>query len=146
MPDKVQALLRREERQRDRDQLDDLVERARARGAQEGLQLRKRLFDRIEVRTVGRQKAKPGADPFDRGVHFRLFVHREVEHAGRRGGLSFRAWDTVNLADQLQRLLTDDALVAELRASARPIAENFSVTNMTDRVLDHLGLPRAPSA
>jgi len=57
-----------------------------------------------------------------------------IEADGRRGGLTFKAWNTADLAAQLERLLTDDALHGELSASARPIAERFSVARMTDRV------------
>jgi glycosyltransferase involved in cell wall biosynthesis len=64
-----------------------------------------------------------------------------VEAGGVRGGLAFQAWSTGDLADQLQRLLTDDGLHAELSRNARPIAETFGVGNMTDRVLAHMGLP-----
>ena len=48
------------------------------------------------------------------------------------------------LAAQLERLLTDDALVAELRANARGLAELFSVARMTDAVLAHMNLPPRP--
>ena len=48
---------------RDRDELDDLVEAARSRNPQERLQLRKRLFDRIEIRTLGRQKVGSARRP-----------------------------------------------------------------------------------
>ena len=65
-----------------------------------------------------------------------------IEVEGRRGGLAFRAWDTESLADQLGRLLMDEGLHRELAGSARNIAEKFSVGNMTDAVLEHLGLPR----
>jgi glycosyltransferase involved in cell wall biosynthesis len=67
-----------------------------------------------------------------------------IEAGGRRGGLSFKAWDSADLAAQLRRLLTDDALHGELAGNARPIAEAFGVANMTDRVLAHLGLPPRP--
>ncbi len=81
MLNEVQAFRRRKELQRERDERDDLVETARSRGAQEGLQLRKRHFNRIEVGTVGREKAQPRADPFDRRLDLRLFVGGEiVEH------------------------------------------------------------------
>jgi hypothetical protein len=78
VPDEIQALARREELERDREALDDLVEVAWSRRPQEGFQLRKRQFDRIEVRTVGRQKAQPRPCGFDRGLDLRLLVHREV--------------------------------------------------------------------
>jgi glycosyltransferase involved in cell wall biosynthesis len=65
-----------------------------------------------------------------------------IEADGRWGGLSFKAWDTADLAAQLERLLRDDALHRELSTNARPIAEHFSVAHMTDHVLEHLGLAR----
>jgi glycosyltransferase involved in cell wall biosynthesis len=58
----------------------------------------------------------------------------------RCGGLTFEAWNTTDLASQLEKILTDGALHAELMTNARPIAEQFSVSNMTDRVLAHLGI------
>jgi glycosyltransferase involved in cell wall biosynthesis len=69
-----------------------------------------------------------------------------VDVDGRRGGLTFNAWDPTDLATQLQRLLTDDAFYAELRTNARPLSELFTVSNMTDRVLAHMGLPPRPTA
>jgi glycosyltransferase involved in cell wall biosynthesis len=68
-----------------------------------------------------------------------------VEVDGKRGGLTFNAWDTTDLAAQLQRLLTDDTLYAELRINARPLSELFTVANMTDRVLAHMGLTAKPA-
>ena len=89
MPHKVAALARREELQRDRDELDDLVEAAGSGGPQKRFQLRKRELDRIEIRTVGRQKAEAGADAFDRRLHLRLLVYGEViedDHVTRLEG------------------------------------------------------------
>src|SRR5207237_10570468 len=48
----------------------------------------------------------------------------------RRGGLSFEAWNSADLAGKLQTLLTDESLHRELSANARPIAEQFSVARM----------------
>jgi hypothetical protein len=78
MPDEVQALLRREELQCDRDELDDLVEAARSHRSQKRFQLRKGEFNRIEIRTVGRKESQAGPDAFDRGLHVRLLVDRQV--------------------------------------------------------------------
>jgi hypothetical protein len=90
MPHEVEAFLRREERQRHRDEFDDLVEGARAHGAEKRFQLRKRELDRIEIRTVGREKTQARADTFNRGLHLRLLVHGEVveddDIAGAEGG------------------------------------------------------------
>jgi glycosyltransferase involved in cell wall biosynthesis len=60
------------------------------------------------------------------------------------GGLTFRAWDTHDLADQMERMLTDDSLYSNLAANTRKIAETFSVERMTDQVLAHLGLANHP--
>lgn len=78
MPDEIQAFLRREELERDRDELDHLVEAARSRRAEKRFQLGKGEFDRIEIRTVGRQKPQPRTDPLDRRLHLGLLVHRQV--------------------------------------------------------------------
>lgn len=78
MPDEVDAFGRREQLQRDRDELDHLIEAPGSRGAQEGLQLRKRHLDGIEVRTVRGQEPEARADAFDGRLHRRLFVHHQV--------------------------------------------------------------------
>ena len=81
MPHEIPAFLRREERQRDRDEFDDLVEATRSRRAQKGLQLRKRELDGIEVGAVWRQESDEGPRLFDGGLHGRLFMDGEVvEH------------------------------------------------------------------
>ncbi|HTW94556.1 MAG TPA: glycosyltransferase family 4 protein [Tepidisphaeraceae bacterium] len=69
-------------------------------------------------------------------------VKEAVRWNGAVGGLTFKAWDTADLARQLERLLTDDALHAELAAQSRAVASNFSVEKMTDGVLGHLGIER----
>ncbi|HSI37435.1 MAG TPA: glycosyltransferase family 4 protein [Tepidisphaeraceae bacterium] len=73
-------------------------------------------------------------------------IQEVIEVDGRRGGLAFRAWDSASLAEQLDRLLTDDVLYAELRAAARPLSELFTVERMTDAVLAHMGLPPRPTS
>jgi len=59
---------------------------------------------------------------------------------GRWGGLTFKVWDSADLAEQMQRLLTDETLYATLAGNERGIAEQFSVDAMTDGVLKHLGV------
>ena len=78
MPHEVEAFSRCKELQRDRDKLDDLVEVARSRGAQKRFQFGKRELDRIEVWAVGRQEAEMRPDAFNRRLHLRLFVHRQI--------------------------------------------------------------------
>lgn len=78
MPDVVGALVRHEEFERGGQQFTDVVKRPWAEGAIERLQFGERLFDGIEVRTVGREKAQPRAGVFDGGAHLGLFVGREI--------------------------------------------------------------------
>jgi glycosyltransferase involved in cell wall biosynthesis len=65
---------------------------------------------------------------------------------GLRGGESFEAWNTRDLAAQLERLLIDDELHRQLAGNARSVAEQFTVARMTDQVLKHMGLGVAPAA
>ena len=68
-----------------------------------------------------------------------------IEREGRRGGLSFEAWDSKDLAEQLGKLLTDEVLHRQLAGDARAVAEQFTVARMTDQVLAHMGLASAPA-
>ena len=72
-------------------------------------------------------------------------ITESIEVDGLRGGLTFRSWDSADLANQLERLLTDNALHRELSNNTRSIAANFTVEKMTDRILAHLGLSAAVS-
>jgi glycosyltransferase involved in cell wall biosynthesis len=67
-------------------------------------------------------------------------ITEAIRSDGMVGGLTFKVWNTQDLADQLQRILTDDQLHAELCANTRAIAKSFSTDVMTDSVLEHLGL------
>lgn len=58
------------------------------------------------------------------------------------GGLVFHSWDSGHLAEQMERLIQDQVLWAQLSAAAPRIAAHYSVAKLADRVLDHLGLPR----
>ena len=81
MPDIIPALIRREEFERRSHEGDDVIEGAWSRGPEKRFQFGECLFDRIEIGTVGREKADLRADRFDRRAYVRLFVHREViEH------------------------------------------------------------------
>ena len=58
-----------------------MIERAGPCRAEKRFQFGEGLFDRVEVRTVGRQKADVGACAFNRRANRRVFVDREaVEH------------------------------------------------------------------
>ena len=60
---------------------------------------------------------------------------------GHVGGLVFRSGDSGDLAHQLERVLTDRPLWNRLAQDAPVVASYYSVANMTDRILQHLGLP-----
>ena len=59
---------------------------------------------------------------------------------GKSGGLTFRAWDSADLARQMERILTDDVLYQELKGNTRELAGHFTVGRMTDEVLRHMGI------
>jgi glycosyltransferase involved in cell wall biosynthesis len=59
-------------------------------------------------------------------------VIRDGENAG---GLLFNAWDSGDLATQLERLLLDRALHRRLAGNTRTIARRFTVDTMADAVL-----------
>jgi glycosyltransferase involved in cell wall biosynthesis len=65
----------------------------------------------------------------------------EVVRAGDKiGGLTFKAWDSGDLADQLERLLLDRQLHRQLARQTRNVAARFSVDNMAADVLGHVGI------
>lgn len=63
-----------------------------------------------------------------------------IRQGGKAGGMTFRAWDSGDLAVQLERLLVDKPLHRGLAANTREIAARFSLDNMTDDVLAHIGM------
>lgn len=63
-----------------------------------------------------------------------------IRWAGKVGGLTFKTWDSGSLSGQLERLLTDDILYKELAGNTRAIAGRFSAGQMTDDVLEHIGV------
>jgi len=78
MPDVVCTLVRHVEPEGRRHQLADVVERAGTDCAHERLQFGERLFDRIEVRAVGRKKSQARARLRNRDVNLGLFVGGEI--------------------------------------------------------------------
>jgi glycosyltransferase involved in cell wall biosynthesis len=71
-------------------------------------------------------------------------VTETISSKGAVAGLTFRAWDTASLADQLGRLITDDALHASLAVNCVNVARAFGTEAMTDSVLSHMRLPLVP--
>lgn len=62
-----------------------------------------------------------------------------------QGGLTFRSWDSGDLAGQLQLLLSDAALHRRLSSQAPHVAAHYSIEKFTDRLLDAFELPHSPS-
>ncbi len=52
-----------------------------------------------------------------------------------QAGLNFRMWDTVDLSTQLARLLNDESFYKSCSEQARSIANNYSVSEVSDRIL-----------
>lgn len=67
-----------------------------------------------------------------------------IRDGDRAGGLTFKAWDSGDLADQLERLLTDRQLHRRLVRHTREVAARFTAENMADDVLDHVGIGHRP--
>ena len=81
MPDVIGAFGGGVQTDRRGDQVADLIKVARACGAHEGFEFREGELDRIEVRTVGRQKSELRADVVNQCADLRLFMDGEiVEH------------------------------------------------------------------
>lgn len=59
---------------------------------------------------------------------------------GKSGGLTFKVWDSADLAKQLERMLVDEPLHRELAGNTKAIAANFTVEKLADRILEHLGV------
>lgn len=60
----------------------------------------------------------------------------ELVHDGeKRGGLTFRSWDSADLAEKLQAILKDQPLHAKLKSSAHDVAARYSAAQLADRTL-----------
>lgn len=67
-------------------------------------------------------------------------VAEVVRDGDKVGGLTFKAWDSGDLANQLERLLLDRQLHRRLVRHTRDVAARFSVDRMADDVLEHVGI------
>lgn len=66
-------------------------------------------------------------------------VSDAIEVDGRRGGVRFEPWDSGDLANQLEGLLTESATRRRLAEAAPQVAAHFSIPGVADRVLAHMG-------
>ena len=73
-------------------------------------------------------------------------ITEAIEWEGKSGGLTFKAWDSADLARQLERLVADDVLYEELKGNTRWVASHFTVEKLTGRVLEHLGMGESSGA
>jgi glycosyltransferase involved in cell wall biosynthesis len=71
-------------------------------------------------------------------------VASAIRANGEEGGLLFRSWDSGDLALQIGRLLDDDKLWQQLSEAGLRVARYYSVQQLGDRMLVHLGLPAQP--
>lgn len=63
-----------------------------------------------------------------------------IEAEGHIGGMQFRVWDSGDLADKIQSLIEDRSRWQQLAEAGPKVAEYYSVSKLTDRVLRHLEL------
>jgi glycosyltransferase involved in cell wall biosynthesis len=70
-------------------------------------------------------------------------VGEVIRQGDKAGGLTFKTWDSGDVARQLERLLVDEALHARLAGNTRAIAARFNVDRMADDILAHVGIRKA---
>jgi glycosyltransferase involved in cell wall biosynthesis len=63
-----------------------------------------------------------------------------IRYGEKAGGLTFKTWNSADLAQQIERLLTDEMLHRKLTENTRAIAARFSAEQMADAVLAHIGV------
>ena len=146
MPDEIPAFLRRAQLQRDRDELDDLIEGARSRRPQEGFQLRKRELDRIEIRTVGWKELQPGAALLDGRPHLGLFVRREIIEHDHITRLERRGEDLLDIRQErrvIDRPIKDRGRLEAVEPQGHDNGVGLPVT--AGRVIAEARAARAPS-
>lgn len=104
------------------------------------------VYPSIHVESFGLVAAEAMAQGTPIVVPRRGGLAEAVSDGTRDGGLTFQPWDSGDLARQIERLLTDDALHASLAANARTLAQRFDVEVAADGLLAALGLPAQPAA
>lgn len=67
-------------------------------------------------------------------------VTEVIRDGERTAGLTFRTWDSGDLAAQIGRLLGDQVLQRKLSGEARSVAARFTAEGMVDRILAHMGI------
>jgi len=144
--DVVSALGNREELEGIANERCDTIECPGSRRSEERLELGERLFDRIEVGTVGRQKPDVRADGFNRRADLRLFVHHEVIEDDDIARAERRHQDLFDVGEKAD--IVDWAI--EDRRGADPVDRQRGdhcrgLPMTTGRVVVQPGAPRAAS-
>jgi hypothetical protein len=108
--DVISALTGREQRERVGHERGDSIEGPRSVRAEERLQFGERLFDRVEVGTVGRQEPDRRADGFNRRADRWLFMYHQVIEDDDVAGAECRRQDLFDVreeADIVDRAIKD---------------------------------------
>jgi hypothetical protein len=124
----------------------DVVEGARAGGAQERCQFRERLFDGVEIRAVRRQESEPRPDGVDGRPDFGLFVHRQVVEHHHIAGPQRRRQDLLDIrakAGIVDRAVEDPRRREALEPQAGNDCVGFPVAE--GRVIAEAFAARAPA-
>jgi glycosyltransferase involved in cell wall biosynthesis len=67
-------------------------------------------------------------------------VAEVIDPGNLAGGVTFKCWDSGDLARQLERVLCDESLHTELASNSRNVAAQFSTEAMIESYLRHLNL------
>lgn len=146
MPGVIGAFVGREQLERDRHQAADLVVGARTGGAQERFQFGKRQFDRIEVGTVGRQKAEPRTDLLDRRADLRLPMDGQVVQHDHIAGAERRDQHLLDVREETRTV--DRPIEHRWRADAVETQRGDDRVRLpvtAGRVIAESGATRAPA-
>jgi hypothetical protein len=100
----VGAFLGREEGERCREQVADLVKGTGPRGAEECFQFGERELDGIEVGAVGREEPQVGARLRDRHRHLGLLVDGEIVEHDDIAGLQRRDQDLFDVGEETRTI------------------------------------------
>jgi hypothetical protein len=138
------AFVRREELERDRDEVANLLVATRTGRAQEGFQFGEREFDRIEVRTVRRQEPNVRAHALDGGADLGLLMGRQVvehDHIASLQGGHEHLFDVCEEARTIDRPIKDGGRVQAVEAQSGHDSVRLPVP--AGRVITEARAPRA---
>jgi hypothetical protein len=127
----VRAFVRREETEGDGDQVADLVKVARPGRPQERFELGEREFDRIEIRTVGREESQLCARGFDHPPDVGLLVRGQVVEDDHIAAAQRRDQDLFDVGEEgrtVNRPIEDRRRVHALQSQRRDDGVHLPMT------------------